>query len=54
MVGIVGAMKLISLRRKRMESEPPQLYDKVDPEKIIQRLKELLIYLQKMKQEGRI
>ena len=37
-----------------MENESIKLYDQVDPEEIIQKLKELLAYLQKMKQDGKL
>jgi hypothetical protein len=55
MDGTHGAMKLINLRRVRMENNSPlNTYDKVDPDEIIKKLKELLYYLQKMEQDGKL
>ena len=48
-------MKLTSLREAKMENKTSEIeYDKVDPELILLKLKEVLEFIKKLKQEGKI
>jgi hypothetical protein len=55
-VGIVGVMRLInSTKGAKMEDKSPEIdYDKVDPELILIKLKEVLEFIRKLKREGKI
>ena len=51
MDGIVGVMKRINLMGAKMESDRSLMYDKIDAEEIIARLKRILDYLQDKSKE---
>ena len=51
MVGIVGAMKQVNLIRRKMETNIQPSYDKVNPEDIIAKLKQILAYLETKSKE---
>jgi len=57
MDGTAGVMKLLNSMEIRMQTpnnSPEIEYDKVDPEEIIIKLREVLAFIQKKKQEGKL